>query len=152
MTIIRTLVAALAAALLLVAGSAQAQDARYGEQKVVYHINFDGGETAGPYMSALGNVRNHINAVGRENITVRVVLHGDGVHLLRDAKDNTDLQQRVLDMRAQGVRFLVCRNTLTGRNIDYEWDLFEVFEEDIVPSGVAELSHLQQQGYTYVRP
>jgi intracellular sulfur oxidation DsrE/DsrF family protein len=152
MIIIRTLVAALAAALLLVAGSAQAQDARYGEQKVVYHINFDGGETAGPYMSALGNVRNHINAVGRENITVRVVLHGDGVHLLRDAKDNTDLQQRVLDMRAQGVRFLVCRNTLTGRNIDYEWDLFEVFEEDIVPSGVAELSHLQQQGYTYVRP
>ena len=27
-----------------------------------------------------------------------------------------------------------------------------VFEEDIVPSGVAELSHLQQQGYTYIKP
>ncbi|WP_349369470.1 DsrE family protein [Salinarimonas sp.] len=152
MTTIRAIAAAIVAAFLVLAGPGLAQDARYGEQKVVYHINFDGGEAARPYMTALGNVRNHINAVGRENITARVVLHGDGVHLLRDARDNPDLQQRVLDMRAQGVKFLVCRNTLTGRDIDYEWDLFEVFEEDIVPSGVAELSHLQQQGYTYVRP
>ena len=149
---IGTLIAAVAAALFAFAAAATAQDARYGEQKVAYHVNFDGGESAGPYMSALGNVRNHINAVGRDDITVRVVLHGDGVNLLRDAKDNPDLQQRVLDLRAQGVRFLVCRNTLTGRDIDYEWDLFEVFEEDIVPSGVAELSHLQQQGYTYIKP
>jgi intracellular sulfur oxidation DsrE/DsrF family protein len=152
MTVLRTLLAAAIAAMLALAGPALAQDARYGEQKVVYHINFDGGENAGAYMRSLGNVRNHINAVGRENITVRVVLHGDGVHLLRDAVGNAALQQRVLDMRAQGVAFLVCANTLTGRDIDYEWDLFEVFEEDIVPSGVAELSHLQQQGYTYVRP
>ena len=29
---------------------------------------------------------------------------------------------------------------------------FDVFAEDIVPSGVAELSHLQMQGYTYIKP
>ena len=39
------------------------------------------------------------------------------------------------------------------RKISYEKDLFDVFKEDIVPSGVApELSHLQQQGYTYIKP
>ena len=48
--------------------------------------------------------------------------------------------------------FLVCNNTLTSRKIDYENDLFEVFEDDIVPSGVAELSYLEQQGYTYIKP
>jgi hypothetical protein len=41
---------------------------------------------------------------------------------------------------------------LRGRKISYENDLFEVFEEDIVPSGVAEVSYLQQQGYTYIKP
>jgi intracellular sulfur oxidation DsrE/DsrF family protein len=46
----------------------------------------------------------------------------------------------------------VCNNTLKGRKISYENDLFDVYEEDIVPSGVAELSHLQLQGYTYIKP
>jgi hypothetical protein len=41
---------------------------------------------------------------------------------------------------------------LVGRKISYENDLFEVFEDDIVPSGVAELSHLQQMGFTYIKP
>ena len=36
--------------------------------------------------------------------------------------------------------------------ISYENDLFEVFQDNIVPSGVAELSHLQQMGYTYIKP
>jgi intracellular sulfur oxidation DsrE/DsrF family protein len=39
-----------------------------------------------------------------------------------------------------------------GRKIDYKTDLFDVYEEDIVPSGVAELSRLQAMGYTYIKP
>jgi intracellular sulfur oxidation DsrE/DsrF family protein len=58
----------------------------------------------------------------------------------------------VLNLRSQNVAFQVCKNTLTGRKIDYEKDLFEVFEDNIVPSGVAELSRLQQMGYTYIKP
>jgi len=130
---------------------ARAQD-RYGEQKVVYHINFAGGEDDKAYRTALTNVQNHINAVGKDRITVKVLLHGDGVNLLRDAVENQALQSDVTSLKTQNVQFLVCNNTLTGRHIDYEKDLFEVFEDDIVPSGVAELSRLQQQGYTYIKP
>ncbi len=43
-------------------------------------------------------------------------------------------------------------SAVDSRDIDYETDLFEVFEDHIVPSGVAELSYLQAQGYTYVKP
>jgi intracellular sulfur oxidation DsrE/DsrF family protein len=39
-----------------------------------------------------------------------------------------------------------CNDTLVGRKINYETDLFEVFQDNIVPSGVAELSRLQQMG------
>ncbi|MEQ8334292.1 DsrE family protein [Nisaea sp.] len=125
---------------------------RYGKQKVVYHINYDGGDADKKYRGAMRNIQNHINAVGAENMEIKVVLHGNGVGLLKSAASNQQVQSGVTSLRAQQVSFHVCNNTLKGRKISYENDLFEVFEDDIVPSGVAELSHLQQQGYTYIKP
>lgn len=134
------------------AGSAAYAEQRYAQQKVVYHINAPGGEAGTAYRAALNNIQNHITAVGKDNITIKVVLHGNGVSLLSEAKNNQKLQSDVTSLKTQNVQFLVCNNTLTSRKINYETDLFEVFEDSIVPSGVAELSHLQQQGYTYVKP
>ena len=125
---------------------------RYGTQKAVYHINYNGGDEDRAYIGALRNIQNHINAVGVENMEVRVVLHGNGVGLLARALENETLQTRVVELKGQNVLFNVCNNTLVGRDIDPETDLFDVWEDDIVPSGVAELSYLQQQGYTYVKP
>ncbi len=125
---------------------------RYGKQKVVYHINYDGGPEDKKYRGAMRNIQNHINAVGAENMDIKVVLHGNGLGLLMSAKGNDKLQVNVASLKSQNVSFQVCNNTLKGRKISYENDLFDVFEEDIVPSGVAELSHLQQQGYTYIKP
>lgn len=125
---------------------------RYGKQKVVYHINYEGGDKDKKYRGALRNIQNHINAVGADNLEVKVVLHGNGVALLASALDNQKLQGAVTSLKTQNVAFHVCNNTLRGRKIDYEKDLFEVFDDSIVPSGVAELSYLQQQGYTYIKP
>ncbi len=133
------------------AGNASAQD-RYGKQKVVYHINYEGGKDSKKYRGAMRNIQNHINAVGVENIEVKVVLHGNGLGLLMDAQTNEKPQGQVISFKSQNVDVNVCANTLRGRKISYENDLFEVFEDDIVPSGVAELSYLQQQGYTYIKP
>ncbi|MEC9368448.1 MAG: DsrE family protein [Pseudomonadota bacterium] len=149
------LLSLIAAALISVAmfsSSATAADSRYGQQKVVYHINYKGGGDDKAYRAALRNVLNHINAVGRDNIDVKVVLHGDGVDLLKDAVGNEKLASDVTNLKTMNVAFAVCKNTLTGRKIDYKKDLFEVFEDNIVPSGVAELAYLQQKGYTYIKP
>ena len=127
-------------------------DSKYGKQKVVYHINYDAGSDGKAHIKALKNVQNHINAVGKDNIEVRVVLHGDGVYLLRDAVKDLKLQGEVTNLKSQKVAFNICANTLKGRKLDPDTDLFEVFKEDIVPSGVAELSYLQGQGFTYVKP
>jgi intracellular sulfur oxidation DsrE/DsrF family protein len=137
----------IAAAMLvgLAAAPADAGD-RYGKQKVVYHINYEGGDKDKRYLGALRNIQNHINAVGAENMEIKVVLHGNGVSLLQSAKANERLQGAVVGLKSQNVAFNVCNNTLVGRKINYDTDLFEVFQDDIVPSGVAELSHLQQQG------
>ncbi len=147
-----TAVALAFAALVTLAIAPAAAEDRYGKQKVVYHINFDAGQDGKAYLKALKNVQNHISAVGKDNVEVKVVLHGDGVDLLRNAVQDLKLQGEVSNLKSQKVGFVVCNNTLVGRKIDPDKDLFEVFKDDIVPSGVAELSYLQGKGYTYIKP
>lgn len=114
---------------------------RYGKQKVVYHINYDGGHDSKKYKGAMRNIQNHIKAV----------LHGNSIGVLMTVKENDELQTAVSSLKGPNVSFHVCNNTLKGRKISYSDDLYDTWEEDIVPSGVAELSHLQQMGYTYIK-
>ncbi len=144
---------------LLIGGIAVAGDL-YGKQKVVYHINYDDPKTQA---GALRNIQNHINAVGEEDLDLKVVMHGKGLSLLLtpDQLENTKLklgnatdamQTKITGLKNQGVGFEVCANTLKGKKINYEDDLFDVDEADIVPSGVAEVAKLQAMGYSYIKP
>jgi intracellular sulfur oxidation DsrE/DsrF family protein len=155
----KTWLSVLLSAALLFAAQALAGE-RYGKQKVVYHINYDNPQTQA---GALRNIQNHINAVGAENLDLKVVMHGKGLSLLLtpDTVEKTKLkygnasdqmQAKVAGLKDQGVSFQVCANTLKGKKISYEDDLYDVDKADIVPSGVAELSHLQAMGYTYIKP
>jgi intracellular sulfur oxidation DsrE/DsrF family protein len=121
----------------------------YAKQKVVYHINYSD-EAA--LKGALGNIQNHISAVGKDNIDLKVVMHGPGVDLLKIAKSNVEFESAVSNLKVQDVEFKVCNNTLKGKKIDYKKDLYDVSEADIVPSGVAELAKLQGEGYVYIKP
>jgi intracellular sulfur oxidation DsrE/DsrF family protein len=133
----------------------------YGKQKVVYHINYDDPKAQA---GALRNIQNHINAVGKENLDLKVVLHGNGLALLLEPEylektrkmkhGNADVNMtaKIDGLKQQGVSFNVCDNTLKGRKISYTEHLYDVSEKDIVPSGVAELAMLQAQGYTYIKP
>jgi intracellular sulfur oxidation DsrE/DsrF family protein len=122
---------------------------RYSPQKVVYQIN--NGDVK-QQDAALRNIQNHMVAVGADKIEVVVVLFGDGLDLLKRAQKDMDLQARILGLKEQNVKFDICKNTLTARKIDYQTELFDAKAEDIVPSGAAEIAHLQQHGYIYMRP
>ena len=135
------------------------QEVRYTKQKVVYHINYYG---AKEQTAALRNIQNHINAVGAENLDLKVVLHGNGLALLlepdglegtkmKEANATDEMQAKISGLKNQGVAFNVCANTLKGRKVDTAY-LYDFNQADIVPSGVAELAHLQAQGYTYIKP
>jgi intracellular sulfur oxidation DsrE/DsrF family protein len=143
-----------------VAGQAVAGEG-YGKQKVVYHINYDDPKKQ---TGALRNIQNHINAVGAENLDLKVVLHGNGLALLlepesldklkkfKHANADDNMTAKVTDLKGQGVDFHVCANTVRGRKVDVETDLYDVSSEDIVPSGVAEVAKLQAMGYSYIKP
>jgi hypothetical protein len=129
------------------------------KQKVVYHVNYYG---AKQQAGALRNIQNHINAVGAENLDLKVVMHGNGVSLLmypdalgsnkmKEGNANDEMQAKITNLKNQGVKFNVCANTLKGRKVA-EDDLYDFSKADIVPSGVAELAILQSQGYAYIKP
>jgi intracellular sulfur oxidation DsrE/DsrF family protein len=138
-----------------------AADNGYGKQKVVYHINYDNPKKQA---GALRNIQNHINAVGAENLDLKVVLHGNGLALLvepdslghlpkfKHANATDKMTANIDNLKGQGVAFNVCANTVRGRKVNLENDLYNVDKADVVPSGVAELAKLQQQGYMYIKP
>ena len=119
------------------------------KEKVVYHINIDDTKVLN---TAMKTIQNHLNAVSTNNLDLRVVLHGDGIALLLLTNGDPTLQDKVKKLKRQGVRFIVCNNTLQSRKINFNKDLYDVSEEDIVPSGVAEIARLQSQGFSYVKP
>jgi len=133
----------------------------YKKQKVAYHINYDDPKLQ---KGALVNIQNHINAVGAENLDLRVVLHGNGLSLLlvpesleklkkfKHANADDNFAARIDTLKGQGVKFDVCENTVVGRNVNIEDDMYDVSKEDIVPSGVAELAKLQMEGFAYIKP
>ena len=129
------------------------------KQKVVYHIN---GDDPAQEKAALGNIQNHINAVGKENLDLKVVLHGNGLAMLLDPdsvsktkmkEGNADqnMTARITGLKEQGVQFQICANTLKGRQVTLD-QLYDASEGDVVPSGVAQLAILQSQGYAYIKP
>lgn len=123
----------------------------YKDQKVVYHNDGGAPDNAAYFRKLLTNIKNHIDAVGKDHVEIRVVDHGDGLILFQMANKDPDLAHRIDALKAEGVKFLICSNTLRERHIDWH-TLYGVKEDDLIPSGVAELARLQQMGYVYIHP
>lgn len=138
---------ALTAALILAGCAGPALKDPVGPDKVVYHLN-SGLEQAS---DGLRNIRNHLEVNPKAQIVV--VAHALGVdYLMKGAKDKNGnpydvaVEQLVLE----GVRFDVCEITLRNRKLSREQFIPEAL---FVPSGVAEITRLQQrEGYAYLRP
>jgi intracellular sulfur oxidation DsrE/DsrF family protein len=150
----------MAIAMLFTANVIAADVERYGKQKVVYHINYDNPKAQA---GAMRNIQNHINAVGKDNLDLKVVLHGNGVSLLMEpeaAKDTKlagnatqEMQATISGLKDQGVEFNICANTLKGKKVaNPAHQLYDFSESQVVPSGVAEVARLEAMGYAYIKP
>ena len=121
---------------------------QYAPQKVLYHVNY---HEQSRISETLVNITNHIEALGEENIDIKVMIHGKAIEYLMDAVADEGKQMSLDSLRLNGVQFLVCGNTLNGYKITRE-ELYEVEDEDMVQAGLPAIVNLQQQGYIYVRP
>jgi uncharacterized protein len=77
----------------------------YQDQKVVYHNNGRGKDTTDYFKALLKNISNHIEAVGKDHVDIKVVNHGDGVSLFQQAQNDKAIAASVDDLRRKGVRF-----------------------------------------------
>ena len=134
------------------AASATPKFTPYEKQKAVYQVSKAGGWFDKDYKRILGIAENHMNALGPENLDLRIILSGEGLGLLRDAKSNAGLAEMVHKLKLKGAQFLVCSNTLASQKIDPARDLYDVAPQDIVRAGIAEITKLQLQGFAYVQP
>lgn len=140
----RTLLAALAVGALAAAGCA-APGTR--QDQVVYHFS----EGLDQASNGLRNIGNHLEVNPQAKIVV--VSHARGVDfLMKDVKDKNgnkyeDLVER---LKGRGVQFDVCEITLRNRKLTKGQFIEYV---SYVPSGVAEVTRLQQrEGYAYLKP
>lgn len=132
------------------ATSATAAAPYYVFQRVVYQN--DGGlpDNHAYFLRFLHHISAHIAATDG-NVEIRVVNFASGVTMLQMARTDSELAAKVDALRAKGVRFLICGNTLKGMGLKIE-DLLGVKPGDVVPSGVAEIARLQGQGFVYIHP
>jgi uncharacterized protein len=81
------------------------------------------------------------------NAKYEVVVYNQGVGLVM--KNNTKYQDRLQTLKAKGVNFVVCENTLKNRKISK--DAFPEILVGFVPAGIAEIVEKQEEGWSYIR-
>ncbi len=124
----------------------------YGRQQVIYHIDQRAGLLSGHYRHVLQVAQNHVDAVGADKLDLRIVMQGEGVDFLSWARGNFDARNKIDELKLQGVKFLVCRNTLLARGIDPDRELYDVQREDVIRTAVGEIAQLEQKGFQYIKP
>jgi intracellular sulfur oxidation DsrE/DsrF family protein len=122
----------------------------YVTQKVVYQNDGGPPDDHAYFQRLMRHLNAHLEATGGK-VEIRVVNFATGVTMLQMAKTDPALASSIDALRAKGVRFMVCRNTMRGMKITPA-DLYNVKPDDVVPAGVAELARLQGQGWVYIHP
>ena len=122
----------------------------YTFQRVVYQNDGGWPDNRAYFLRLLHHISAHIVATNGQ-VEIRVVNFASGVTLFQMAKTDNDLRSEIDGLRAKGVSFLICSNTLNGMGLHAE-DLYGVRPQDVVPSGVAEIARLQGQGFVYLHP
>lgn len=124
----------------------------YGRQQVIYHLDQSAGVLNGHFRHVLQVAQNHVDAVGADKLDLRIILQGEGVDFLSWARDNFDARHKIDELKLNGVKFLVCRNTLLARGIDPDRQLYDVAKEDVIRTAVGEIAQLEQKGFQYIKP
>jgi uncharacterized protein len=96
----------------------------------------------------LNNVRNLYQALGRDHLTLELVVHGAGLRLF--TKKTTALSHELARLQSEyGVAFTACSNTMKAMQVT-RGDLIEEVG-DTVPAMVR-LMERQEQGWAYIKP
>lgn len=94
----------------------------------------------------LNNAKNLQGMLGKNNVKIEIVAYGPGLNML---KADSEVAGRLADAKKNGVELAACGNTMKAMHLT-KMDLDP--NATVVPAGIVEIMHKEQQGWTYVRP
>lgn len=97
---------------------------------------------------ALNHAKHVQDTLGRENVAIELVAWGPGVKTLRYY---TPVDDELKEMHHRGVRIVACEKSLYAAKLK-RTDLIRTFNLATVPSGLAEITVRQSEGWAYAAP
>jgi intracellular sulfur oxidation DsrE/DsrF family protein len=87
-----------------------------------------------------------------EKIEIEFVAYGAGLNMVRS--DTSPVKERLtaISNSMKNVTFTGCGNTLAKQSAQENKNITLVPEARLVPTGIARIVELEEQGWTYVRP
>ena len=103
---------------------------------------------------ALNNAENLSNYYQQkqQRVEIEFVAYGPGLHMLRS--DTSPVRDRIKSFaeKSKNVTFSGCGNTLNAQSKQESKEITLLPEARAVPTGIARITELQEQGWAYVRP
>ncbi|SFJ50556.1 DsrE family protein [Celeribacter neptunius] len=148
---LRTLAAC--AALTLMSGTAMTDAARAEgvSHKIAIHVDDSDMRVMNMALNNAENARSYFASIG-DTVELELVAYGPGLQMF--VKDQSPVAARIaaMSLEFEEIQFSACGNTIKNmaKKLGHEPVLIE--EAEVVPSGVARLVELQEDGYSYIRP
>ncbi len=111
--------------------------------KTLFHLN---SSEVSKQSELLGNIQNLMDDKTVEVDEIVVLLNADAVDMVKQGSQAEEFLEEFIE---EGVEIKACSNSLENREIG-EDDIVESVET--VPSGVGELTRLQDEGFHYIKP
>ena len=87
-----------------------------------------------------------------ETSSIEFVAFGPGLNMVRTDEAPDVIKQRIAALSKKGVRFSGCGNTMMNQEKQEGRSISLIADVHVVPTGVARITELEEQGYTYLRP
>ena len=138
-----------ASQLALVQRSSSQQSAWVKEHRVVIQVDQDDAKTMNLALNNAANMREYWDKKGEKN-QIEFVAFGPGLQMVRS--DTSPVRDRIAELSKKGVVFSGCGNTRTNQSKAENKPIELLGEVREVPTGVARITELEEQGWTYLRP
>lgn len=122
-------------------GNAQSDKKTNSIHKIVFQLTSDDTLVHKGLIKQLNNV-----LTATPTTKIEVVCHGPGISFL--VTDKTTVYTNIMQMKAKGVTFEACENTLKEKNISKDRIIPEA---RFVPSAIVEIITKQEEGWSYIK-
>lgn len=119
------------------------------KHRVVIQIDQDDPKAMNLALNNAANMKEYWTGKG-ETSQIEFVALGPGLAMVR--LDQSPVTARIFDLEKKGVRFSGCGNTKANQTKAENRDITFLAGVTEVPSGVARIIELEEQGWQYLRP